>query len=502
MFLPLIRAAAAIVLFAGAPPAAQAADPITGPDLMRHIQVLASDDFQGRYPGTPAEVKTTEYIVEQFRLRDLEPGGENGSWFQPVPLVERTAGTQEALWTAGGRQLSLAADEIILLGRDEAQTIENAPLFFGGHGARLPDHGIDQLAGADLRGGVVMILREGPDIPGFPSLSDRIRAVTEAGAAAVLVVVANEQMWNGALRNHRRPIRELQSALASEPAILGTMPLAAAQSLLSHAGADFASILNSQPGSSARPVPLPLRVTLHATTAMDRYSSNNVIGRLRGTGNSGENVLFLGHWDHEGICRPPGEPDRICNGAVDNASGIASLIEIAGQLATSPRPVRDILFLATTAEEMGMLGAEYFATHPVVRTESIVAAINMDSVAIHRAGLPVAMIGRGISPALDRVVDATVRAAGRQLDTDDEANVMVQRQDGWKLNQVGIPTIMVSGSFSDMTVLDAFLRSTYHQPNDEAVASIELGGAVEDANLTVALARQLADPAVYQRERQ
>jgi hypothetical protein len=123
MFLPLIRAAAAIVLFAGAPPAAQAADPITGPDLMRHIQVLASDDFQGRYPGTPAEVKTTEYIVEQFRLRDLEPGGENGSWFQPVPLVERTAGTQEALWTAGGRQLSLAADEIILLGRDEAQTI-------------------------------------------------------------------------------------------------------------------------------------------------------------------------------------------------------------------------------------------------------------------------------------------------------------------------------------------------------------------------------------------
>jgi Zn-dependent M28 family amino/carboxypeptidase len=211
--------------------------------------------------------------------------------------------------------------------------------------------------------------------------------------------------------------------------------------------------------------------------------------------------MFLAHWDHLGLCRPEGIADRICNGAVDNASGVATLIELAGRLSASPRPKRDVLFLATTAEEMGLLGAEYFAAHPVVPADSIVAAINMDTVSVHRAGLPVAMIGRGMIPALDRVVDATVQAAGRQLDTDDEANVMVQRQDGWKLNQAGIPTIMVSGSFSDMRVLGGFLQSNYHQPDDSPSANIVLDGAVEDANLMVALARRLADPAVYQRPR-
>ena len=242
-----------------------------------------------------------------------------------------------------------------------------------------------------------------------------------------------------------------------------------------------------------------MRASLEVTTTVNRYTSNNVVGRIRGSGNTSESVLYLGHWDHFGICRPEGEADRICNGAVDNASGIAMLIEVAGRLGRQPRPARDILFLATTSEEVGLLGAEYFAAHPVVPAQSIVAAINIDTVAIHPAGLPVAMIGRGIAPALDRVVDATVLAAGRRLDTDDEANVMVQRQDGWKLTQAGIPTIMVSGSFSDMNVLNRFLETTYHEPSDEPGSAIVLDGAAEDANLLVALGRQLADPAVYQR---
>jgi Iap family predicted aminopeptidase len=244
---------------------------------------------------------------------------------------------------------------------------------------------------------------------------------------------------------------------------------------------------------------LPLRASAEVTTVVNRYNSNNVVGRIRGSGNTNESVLLLGHWDHFGICRPEGAADRICNGAVDNASGIAMMIEAAGRLGRQPRPARDILLLATTSEEVGLLGAEYFAAHPVVPAQSIVAAINLDTVAIHPAGLPVAMIGRGISPALDRVVDATILAAGRRLDSDDEANVMVQRQDGWKLNQAGIPTIMVSGSFSDMNVLNRFLETTYHQPNDQPGSAIVMDGAVEDANLLVALGRQLADPGVYQR---
>lgn len=495
MFSPSIRSAASLLLFLAAPLAAQPDAPVTPADLMRHIEVLASDDFQGRAPATEGERLTTAYIVEQFRLRGLEPAGEGGGWFQPVALVNRTPVRHDVQWSANGRPASFHQADIYLLGREAQVRISNAPVIFAGHGARMPERGIDQLAGVDVTGAVVVILGQGPGIPDFPSLERRVQSVAQAGAAAVIAVT--DLPWS---RENNRP-SAARPALDSSPfpQILGLMPISALQALLTAGGQDLDRLLNDQPGSSFRPVTLPLRVSLDATTAVERYSTNNVIGRVRGSGRTGESVLFLSHWDHIGICQPEGAPDRICNGAVDNASGIASLIEIGGRLARQPRPPRDILLLATTAEESGLRGAEHFAARPVVPAGSIVAAINMDSVAIHRPGLPVATIGRGIAPALDRVVDVTVRAAGRQLDTDDEANIMVQRQDGWKLNQAGIPTIMVSGSFSDMNVLGAFLRGTYHGPDDEVDGPLELGGAVEDANLLIALGRRLADPAVYQR---
>lgn len=495
MFFRSIRAAAPFLLLLAAPAAAQRGAPVTPDDLMRHIRVLASDQYQGRAPATEGERLTTAYIVEQFRARGLEPAGENGSWFQPVTLVRRTPGSHDVRWSSEGRPLAFHPADIFLLGRENQARVADAPVVFAGHGARMPERGIDQLAGAEIEGAVVLILVQGPDIPGFPSLERRVQMATEAGAAAVIVVT------NLAWSREPTPPAPTPPVLDAHPypQILGAMPVSALEALLAAAGGNIERLLNDQPGSSFRSVALPLRVTLEATTSVERQTTNNVIGRIRGAGGTGESVLFLSHWDHVGLCRPEGEPDRICNGAVDNASGIASLIEIAGRLADSPRPTRDILFLATTAEEVGLRGAEYFAFRPTVPAASIVAAINMDSVAIHPAGLPVAMIGRGIAPALDRVVDDTVRAAGRRVDSDDEANVMVQRQDGWKLNQVGIPTIMVSGSFSDMPVLMAFLQSTYHKPNDEVVESLQLGGAAEDADLLVALGRRLADPAVYQR---
>jgi Zn-dependent M28 family amino/carboxypeptidase len=285
-----------------------------------------------------------------------------------------------------------------------------------------------------------------------------------------------------------------QTRLESAPAPggpVGAMPAAAARSLIGSAAS-----LETGPGFRA--TLLPIRVSLEVTTRVQRYTSNNVIGRLRGSGTSGESVVYLGHWDHFGFCRPEGAPDRICNGAVDNASGIAMMIEIAGRLALGPRPQRDILFLATTSEEEGLLGAEYFVANPVVPLRSIVAAINMDTVAIHPAGEPVAVMGRGLPP-LDAVIDATVTAMGRRLDSDDEAQALVRRQDGWRFTQAGVPAIMVGGSFSNMALVEAFLEGpAYHQPADQlGGAPLPLDGATEDANLLVALGRRLADPAVY-----
>ena len=497
MFSRLVRGLAPLFLILPTVAAAQADPPVTPADLRRHIDVLASDAFQGRAPATEGERLTTAYIVEQWRQRGLEPAGEDGGWFQPVALVERAAERHRIDWTARGQALDFDQQDIILLGRDAAERIADAPVIFAGHGARIPDRGIDQLAGVDVRGAVVLILLEGPGVPGFPSLSDRRQAVTDAGAAAVIAVVGSEIGWP---QVRALMAGQVATRLASVtvPAATGAMPISALQRLLDAAGGDMDRLLNAQPGSSFRAVTLPLRATIEVTTSVRRYASNNVVGRIRGSGSTAESVLYLGHWDHFGICRAEGEADRICNGAVDNASGIAALIEIAGRLARQPRPTRDILFLATTAEEMGLLGAEHFVANPTVPIASIVAAINLDTIAIHPAGEPVAVIGRGV-PELDAAIEATVHAAGRRLDTDGEADVMVQRQDGWALARVGVPAIMVGGSFSNMALLNGFLAGDYHAPEDQPGPGLMLDGAAEDATLLVALGRRLADPAAYTR---
>jgi hypothetical protein len=444
MFLRLIRGLAPLALILATSAAAQSADPpVTPADMMRHIERLASDTFQGRAPGTEGERLTTAYIVEQLQARGVEPAGANGSWFQPVGLVDRGPERATTQWSANGRAIPLADNEIVLISRDATARVDNAPVVFAGHGARIPDRGVDQLAGTDVRGAVVFILVQGPGVPGFPPLSRRALDVSEAGAAAVIAIVGPEVPWEMARAASGRAVTRIASMPV--PAITGVMPLATAQRLVEAAGGDFNRLLNEQPGSSFRAVTLPLRASLDVTSHVRRYSSNNVVGRIRGSGRTNESLLLLAHWDHLGICRPEGEADRICNGAVDNASGIASMIEIAGRLGRQPRPSRDVLVLATTAEESGLLGADWFAHNPVVPIESIVAAINMDTVAIHPAGEPVAVIGRG-NPALDPVIDATVAAMGRRLDTDEEAAAFIQRQDGWKLTEVGVPAIMLGGT--------------------------------------------------------
>lgn len=497
MFKPLLSAVASAALLFSAPLAAQQpAPPIAPADLLSHIQRLASDEFQGRAPGTEGERLTINYIAEQLAARGIEPAGENGTWFQPVRLVERRPQSSEARWTLNGAPVAVEAGDILLAGKDAAETIADARVIFAGHGVRIPERGIDQLAGADFRGAVALILGQGPRVEGFPPINERARMLFAAGAAAVLTIVDAELPWELLARQFRRPSTRLESA--SVPELAGLIRIGAVQRLVAAAGGDFAAMLNEQPGPSFRSVTLPVRVSIDVATQVQSYASNNVVGRLRGGARTGENLLLLAHWDHFGTCRPEGAPDRICNGAVDNASGLAMMIEVAGRLSALPRPQRDILFLATTSEEVGLLGAEYFAAHPTVPLDSIQVAINMDTVALHPAGEPVAVIGRGI-PALDAAIDATVAAAGRRLDNDNEAAEFVQRQDGWKLTQAGVPAIMVGGSFSNMTLLNAFLSGRYHKPDDQADDRLVLDGAAEDANLTVALARRLADPAQYRR---
>ena len=224
--------------------------------------------------------------------------------------------------------------------------------------------------------------------------------------------------------------------------------------------------------------------------AMGATSSNNVVGKVAGHNPDGKAVILMAHWDHLGLCRPAGEPDRVCNGAVDNGSGTAALLAVAARVARMKLD-RDVWFVFTGAEEWGLLGAKAFAATPPMSLEAIVAGFNLDTIAVAPAGMPVAMVSEKISPLAPLVKEAAT-ALGRAWDGDDEAAPFIERQDGWPLTQKKVPMVMAGGSFSDMKRLRDFLGKDYHGPDDELTVRTDLSGAVEDANLHIELVRRAA----------
>ncbi|WP_118857053.1 M20/M25/M40 family metallo-hydrolase [Sphingomonas mesophila] len=227
-----------------------------------------------------------------------------------------------------------------------------------------------------------------------------------------------------------------------------------------------------------------------AINAAGVTASHNVIGRVLGRRPDGRAVLLMAHWDHLGLCRPAGAPDRICNGAVDNASGTAAVLALVERV-RALKLDRDVWFVFTGAEEWGLLGAKAFAAAPPLPLASIVAGFNLDTIAVAPKGMPVAIVAPPNSP-LEPLVRSATRALGRKWDGDGEAAAFIQRQDGWPLAQRGVPMAMAGGSFSDMARLRAFFTGAYHGPEDELTPASDLGGAVEDANLHLELVRRAA----------
>jgi hypothetical protein len=244
------------------------------------------------------------------------------------------------------------------------------------------------------------------------------------------------------------------------------------------------------PAESAK-IPSGQRYFMEQQNKHAAFTAHNVVGKVLGKAPDGRAVVVMAHYDHLGICQPAGVPDRICNGAVDNASGTAALIAIAERVAKMELD-RDVWFVATSGEEWGLLGARAFADRPPVPLAAIIAGFNLDTIAIVGNGAPVAMVAAKGS-GLESLVRDAATALGRPWDGDDEAAAtFLKRQDGWALAERGVPMIMAGGSFSDLKLLQAFLGKDYHAPSDELRPGTELGGAVDDANLHVELVRRAA----------
>ena len=250
----------------------------------------------------------------------------------------------------------------------------------------------------------------------------------------------------------------------------------------------FAVLAKPTPKSNPN-IPVVQQLFVAHMARLGNFTSHNVIGVARGRHPDGRAVVLMAHWDHLGICAPKAT-DKICNGAIDNASGVAAIIAVADKVASMGLD-RDVWFVATSAEEWGLLGARAFADKPPLPLASIIAGFNLDTIAIAPAGAKVAMVAPPHS-RLEPLVKSSAKALGRAWDGDHEADNFLRRQDGWVLAERGVPMVMAGGSFSDMAVVKRFLAGGYHGPDDELRAATNLGGAVDDANLHLELVRRAA----------
>jgi hypothetical protein len=458
--------------------------PVSEDSLRRHIEILASDSFQGRNPGTEGEARTIAYLIGEWAAAGLVSGVDGPTpWLQAVPLIEGRAVSSAASFTHHGRAVAIAADDVILAGRASQAKLDDLPMVFVGFGVDA-----NGKVNADVSGKVaVMLIDNVPYGSNLPRSRARRQMLAAAGAKAVIGVAGDGIPWTALQNSMTTPTMTLASqSIAAD--IFGFMSQPALAALFASSGLANDEVMAAARDAGFAGRDLPVRATLSATTEVRAFESHNIIGKIPGRKPDGKAILLLGHWDHLGVCRPEGSADRICNGAVDNASGMAVLTEVVKRLAGDARVDRDVYVMGTTAEERGLLGAYWFADHPVVPLENIHVALNIDTIAISPRGTPVAIIGRGNAP-YDRIVAETASRLGRTMDNDGEADAFVQRQDGWALGAKGVTSLMVGGSFSDMPLLQAFLGGDYHGPGDQPSAAIPLGGAAEDADLHVALVR-------------
>jgi hypothetical protein len=482
----LLRLAAFLLLLPAAF-APLAARPVTEAELRKHIEVLASDDFEGRAPGTEGERKTLDYLRQAWAKAGVSPGATDGSWLQPVEFVRRGPDAAQVQFYARGDRIRVPGDEILLVGKEATYTANKLPVIFVGHGVDAQGE-----VKADVKGKLALLLSDAADF--LPSDLRQARArrqkLIAAGAEGV-ITISGEQfdfpVYRRSLLSRPLTWTEKDNRAAIEGAI-GRQYIVA---LVTAAGGDWDKVRAAARSADYEGQSLALTVDLDVKSDVERFKSSNIIGKLPGKKPAEGAVILMAHWDHLGICRPDDDADRICNGAVDNASGLAVVTEVARRLARK-RHDRDIFLVGTTAEESGLYGAYAFVANPVVPLDQIRIVLNIDTSAVAPPGAKVAIIGRG-KTGLDSEIEAIIKKARRRVDGSNDANAFLQRQDGWAFTQKNVPAFMISGAFGDAGRLDEFLKGAYHGPDDEVNAGLQLGGAAEDADLHILLAQYFAD---------
>jgi Zn-dependent M28 family amino/carboxypeptidase len=511
-----------------------ALDSINAGSLLSEIKTLSSDDFEGRKPGSAGEQKSIDYMQRQFQQMGLKPGNPDGTWLQKVPLSGITSKPQPDI-SVKGKKLPLIAnkDYIALSSRYVPQVnVKNSDIVFVGYGVVAPEYGWDDYKDVDVKGKTILMLINDPAIPDSidpAKLDDKMfkgKAMTyygrwtykyeiasQKGAAAAIIihetgpagypfeVVAGS--WGGENFGIQRPDNNM-----GRVSVEGWMTYDKATQLCRMAGLDLSTLKKAAIGKDFKPVTLPgAKAGFRIENTLRKIDSHNVIAKLEGSDASlkDQYVIYTAHWDHLG--RDPGlKGDQIYNGASDNASGSAGLLEIArAYTKLTPAPKRSILFLSVTAEEQGLLGTEYYAENPLYPLNKTLADINMDGLNTWGKTKDVTIIGLGNS-TLDDIAAEVLKAHDRTVTADPEPEKgLFYRSDHFEFAKQGVPSLDPDSGVDYVgkppeygkQKRENFTANDYHKPSDEVKPDWDLSGAVDDLRVFFEIGDRVAEGAQY-----
>ncbi|TAL72920.1 MAG: M28 family peptidase [Rhodanobacter sp.] len=496
--------------------------------LSAEVKTLSSDAFAGRGPNTPGETKAVAYLIAQMQAAGLQPGGAlvagKRTWTQPVPLgrFEITGTPKVALNIDGKAETLTQGKEIaICAAMDGSRTVDvkDAPLVFVGYGVDAPERHWDDYKGVDLKGKIALVLVNDPDyetgqgdfggkaMTYYGRWTYKYEEAARQGALGMLVIHETGPASYGwaTVKNSNTNVQfdiVRDDPAAAHPRLEGWITRDLAVAMFQHAGLDFETLKKQAQTRAFRPVTLKgERFSARYDVAATRITSQNVVGRIEGSRHPNETVIYSAHWDHLGIGAPDAKGDRIYNGAVDNATGTAALIELGRAFAHAPRPQRSVVFLAVTAEEKGLLGSAYYASHPLYPLATTVGVINMDALDPGGRARNFSISGSAMFELLDDLI-AVAKQHGLYYSPDPhpEAGYFF-RSDHFSFAKRGVPALSFAsgddlvdgGKAAGEAQAAVYTKEHYHQPSDEWQASWSFAGMTHDLGVLYDLGSKLAN---------
>ncbi|ARR14876.1 M28 family metallopeptidase [Xanthomonas citri] len=499
-----------------------------GARISRDVKELASDAYEGRGPATAGEEKTIAYLSKQFAEAGLQPGGDlaNGkrAWTQAVPLRRADiVGTPTIAVQSAGQPQTLTQGKQIAIraALDGSSTVEiaNAPLVFVGYGVKAPERNWDDFKGVDLKGKIAVVLINDPDFETGKGDFDgagmtyygRWTYKYEEGArqGALGVLVAHETApasygWDTVASSNTNTMFDVvrDNPRSAHPTLEGWIQRDLATELFKHAGLDFETLKKQAQTRGFKPVELKgQRLSASYQVKSDVITSHNVVARLEGSKHPDETVIYSAHWDHIGVGKPDARGDTIFNGALDNASGTAALLELARGFAKGPTPERSVVFLAVTAEEKGLLGSEFYASKPLYPLDTTVAVINMDGMNPFVPSRDFGIYGTAKLELLDQLKSVAAQSKLRYTPDPKPQAGYFFRSDHFSFAKRGVPALSyaagqdweVGGVAAGKAAADDYTAKRYHQQGDEWKPDWTFAGAARDLGVLYALGQQLAD---------